>query len=222
MDIASDAPLSTAPKPVCAGSATGSLPREKLFVNRLCWKAKAVPFGVRRSFSKNKKRARRRSCSNSTAPCGLWRAGCGRHAVQFCCAGPPYRVWERKELGSYPADPTLAEWGGRYLFGGKRWPEGNTRLCWILDDLLYQFAQLPSSGDNWHRAFVPLSPTCALVSCHLFRQRDERRRRITAIHLAELQPNRPPHNPVLPRTRSMGNGRLSTPLGAVQCSRPFS
>ncbi len=128
----------------------------------------------------------------------------GHRTVQLCRARPPYRVWERKELGSYTGGPMLARWGGRYLFGGKRWPECKTTLCWLVNDRLYQFAQLPSGGDNWYPAFVALSPACALVSSYSSRQREEKGRRITAIYLAELELSRPPHNPVLPRTRPKG------------------
>jgi len=107
--------------------------------------------------------------------------------VELCRAKPPYHVWERKELGPYTGGPMLARWGDRYVFGGKRWPEGKTMLCWLVNDTLYPFIQLPSGGDNSYPGFVALSPTRALVSYYSSHECDDKGRRITAIYLAELE-----------------------------------
>jgi hypothetical protein len=61
-----------------------------------------------------------------------------------------------------------------------------TSLCWLVDDELKEFAQLPSGGDNSYPGFVELTPTRALVSYYSSHERDAAGKPITAIYLAEL------------------------------------
>jgi hypothetical protein len=60
-------------------------------------------------------------------------------------------------------------------------------LCWLVDDRLHEFAELPSGGDNSYPGFIALSPTRAIVSYYSSHERDASGKTITAIYLAELE-----------------------------------
>lgn len=115
------------------------------------------------------------------------RSGGGRPA-QVCRSRPPYQQWERKDLDRYIGGPLLAKWGNRYLVGGRKTLAGSPRtsLCWLVDDRLHEFAELPSGGDNSYPGFIELSPSRALVSYYSSHERDESGKTVTAIYLAEL------------------------------------
>ncbi len=116
------------------------------------------------------------------------RSGGGRNA-QLCRSTPPYVKWERKDLDRYIGGPLLARWGDYYVVGGRKTLGGSpkTSLCWLVDDRLHEFAELPSGGDTSYPGFVALSNTRALVSYYSSHERDQEGRTITAIYLAELQ-----------------------------------
>jgi hypothetical protein len=75
------------------------------------------------------------------------------------------------------------------VVGGRRnTKEGpRTSLCWLIDDELHEFAQLPSGGDNSYPGLVELAPTRALISYYSSHERDAAGKTITAIYLAELE-----------------------------------
>lgn len=116
------------------------------------------------------------------------RSGGGRNA-QVCRSKPPYTEWERKDLDRYIGGPLLVRWGDRYVVGGRKTLGGSpkTSLCWLVDDRLYEFAELPSGGDTSYPGFVALSNTRALVSYYSSHERDDEGRTVTAIYLAELE-----------------------------------
>jgi len=113
----------------------------------------------------------------------------GSAAAQLLRSRPPYTQWDRQDLDRYIGGPLLAKWGGRYLVGGRKTTkEGGpkTSLCWLAGDVLHEFAELPSGGDNSYPGFIELAPGRALVSYYSSHERDESGRPITAIYLAEL------------------------------------
>lgn len=117
------------------------------------------------------------------------RGGGNRHA-QLCRSRPPYRQWQRQDLDRAVGGPLLAKWGDDYLVGGRRTTAGGkprTSLCWLIDDRLREFAELPSDGDNSYPGFVALDDGRALVSYYSSHERDAAGRPITAIYLAELR-----------------------------------
>ena len=59
-------------------------------------------------------------------------------------------------------------------------------LCWLVDDRLAEFANLPSGGDTSYPGFVELGPGRALISYYSSHEKDETGKTITAIYLAEL------------------------------------
>jgi len=114
----------------------------------------------------------------------------GRDNAQLLRSKPPYTTWERKDLDRYIGGPLLTRWGARYVVGGRRALGGGgykTSLCWLVDDKLHEFAQLPSGGDNSYPGFVAFSPTRALVSWYSSHEKDASGKTITAIYLADLQ-----------------------------------
>lgn len=115
------------------------------------------------------------------------RSGAGRNA-QVLRSRPPYKQWDRKDLGRYVGGPHVAKWGDRYLVGGRKTVDGkpSTTLSWLVGDKLVDFAELPSAGDNSYPGFLELSPTRALVSYYSTHEKDEAGKPITAIYLAEL------------------------------------
>lgn len=109
--------------------------------------------------------------------------------AQILRAGAPYTVWDRRDLDRYIGGPLLARWGDRWVVGGRKMTAGRnprTSLCWLLDDELYEFAELPSGGDNSYPGLVELSPTRAVVSWYSSHETDADGRAITAIYLADL------------------------------------
>jgi hypothetical protein len=118
----------------------------------------------------------------------LFEAGGGRNA-QICRSKPPYQQWERQDLDRYIGGPLLARWGERLVVGGRRTISGppKTSLCWLVNDTLHEFAELPSGGDNSYPGFIELSPTRAVVSWYSSHERDRAGKTITAIYLADLE-----------------------------------
>lgn len=116
------------------------------------------------------------------------RSGGGRNA-QVCRSRPPYRQWQRVDLGRYIGGPLLARWKGHSLVGGRKTLSGKpvAALCWLLGDTLHEFAELPSGGDTSYPGFVTLDGGRALVSYYSSHERDGDGRTITAIYLAELE-----------------------------------
>lgn len=112
----------------------------------------------------------------------------GSGPAQLLRSRPPYAQWDRKDLDRYVGGPLLTKWDGRYLVGGRKSIKGGpkTSLCWLADDQLHEFAELPSGGDNSYPGFVELSAERALVSYYSSHERDEAGKTITAIYLAEL------------------------------------
>lgn len=126
---------------------------------------------------------------------GIARDGEGKEA-HLLRSSPPYSDWSRKRLDRSIGGPLLAKWGDRVLVGGRhttpdRGPK--TSLCWLIDDTLSEFVELPSGGDNSYPGFVELSPTKGLVSWYSSHEKDESGKTITAIYLADLILN--PSNP---------------------------
>jgi len=116
--------------------------------------------------------------------------GIGRRSgnAQLLRSCPPYIHWERKDLDRYIGGPLLAKWSNRYVVGGRKHTQAGpkTSLCWLADDQLREFAQLPSGGDNSYPGFVERTPQRALVSYYSSHEKDVSGKPITAIYLAEL------------------------------------
>ena len=110
--------------------------------------------------------------------------------AEICRSQPPYHDWERRSLDRYIGGPLLVKWNARYLVGGRKMigDQGpKTSLCWLVDDELHEFAELPSGGDNSYPGFVELGPRRALVSWYSSHARNDQGAAITAIYLAELE-----------------------------------
>ncbi|MBN2316993.1 MAG: hypothetical protein JXM79_23910, partial [Sedimentisphaerales bacterium] len=113
----------------------------------------------------------------------------GSNNAQLLKSRPPYTHWKRKDLNRYIGGPLLAVWGDRYVVGGRNKTDDRgyrTSMCWLVDDRLYEFAELPSGGDNSYPGFVELSPTRALMSWYSSHEKDANGKTITAIYLADL------------------------------------
>ncbi|MBN1851511.1 MAG: hypothetical protein JW829_02270 [Pirellulales bacterium] len=113
----------------------------------------------------------------------------GSGPAQLLRSRPPYVQWERKDLDRGIGGPLLAQWGDRTLVGGRKTEKESgpkTSLCWLTEDQLHEFAELPSGGDNSYPGFVELTPHRALVSYYSSHERDASGKQITAIYLAEL------------------------------------
>ena len=113
----------------------------------------------------------------------------GSDPAQLLRSRIPYTHWERQDLDRYVGGPLLVKWGNRYVVGGRKSTTEHgpkTSLCWLVDDRLHEFAELPSGGDNSYPGFVELMPNRALVSYYSSHQRDASGKEITAIYLAEL------------------------------------
>jgi len=114
----------------------------------------------------------------------------GRDKAQLLRSERPYTQWQRKELDRYIGGPLLTRWGGRYVVGGRKMigDEGpKTSLCWLVNDRLHEFAELPSGGDNSYPGLVEISPNRALVSWYSSHEKDAGGKTITAIYLADLE-----------------------------------
>lgn len=113
----------------------------------------------------------------------------GSGPAQLLKSSPPYEQWDRKDLDRYIGGPLLVKWGNRYVVGGRNTTQDRgpkTSLCWLVNDTLHEFAELPSGGDNSYPGLVELAPGRALVSYYSSHERDAAGRQITAIYLAEL------------------------------------
>ncbi|MBI2823398.1 MAG: hypothetical protein HYX69_01765 [Planctomycetia bacterium] len=114
--------------------------------------------------------------------------GGGRQNAQLCRSRPPYREWERTDLGRQVGGPLVTRWQGHLLVGGRKTSgDARTALYWLADGRLEEFAELESGGDNSYPGFVPLEDSRALVSYYSSHERDAEDRLITAIYLAELK-----------------------------------
>jgi hypothetical protein len=119
---------------------------------------------------------------------GIGRHGEGKEA-QLLRSRPPYTTFERKSLDRPIGGPLLTKWGDRYVVGGRKTTSDRgpkTSLCWLVEDRLVEFAELPSGGDTSYPGLVELSPTRALVSYYSSHERDASGQPITAIYLADL------------------------------------
>ncbi|HNS19298.1 MAG TPA: hypothetical protein PKH24_02310 [Sedimentisphaerales bacterium] len=113
----------------------------------------------------------------------------GRGNAQLLRSEKPYTQWERKDLDRSVGGPLLTRWAGRYVVGGRKTmgDQGpKTSLCWLADDQLHEFAELPSAGDNSYPGFVEISPSRALVSWYSSHEKDVNGKTMTAIYLADL------------------------------------
>lgn len=114
----------------------------------------------------------------------------GRANAQLLKSERPYARWERQELDRYIGGPLLTRWAGRYVVGGRKTIEDKgptTSLCWLVDDRLHEFAELPSAGDNSYPGFVETGPNRAMVSWYSSHEKDATGKPITAIYLADLE-----------------------------------
>ena len=114
----------------------------------------------------------------------------GRGNAQLLRAEQPYTQWQRKDLDQYIGGPLLVRWGGRYVVGGRktigdRGPK--TSMCWLVDDKLHEFAELPSGGDNSYPGFIEISPKRAIMSWYSSHEKDSDGKTITAIYMADLE-----------------------------------
>ena len=113
----------------------------------------------------------------------------GRDNAQLLRAERPYAQWQRKDLDRYIGGPLLVRWGGRYVVGGRKTigDKGpKTSMCWLVDDELHEFAELPSGGDNSYPGFVEISPKRAIMSWYSSHEKDANGKTITAIYMADL------------------------------------
>lgn len=114
----------------------------------------------------------------------------GRGSAQLLRSEKPYTQWDRKELDRSVGGPLLVRWGDRHMVGGRKTlgDKGpKTSLCWLVDDQLHEFAELPSGGDNSYPGFVEISPTRAIVSWYSSHEQDAEGHPITAIYMADLE-----------------------------------
>jgi hypothetical protein len=113
----------------------------------------------------------------------------GSAPAQLLRSRPPYTAWERRDLDRYVGGPLVVKWGDRYVVGGRKITKEQgpkTSLCWLVNDRLQEFAELPSGGDNSYPGLIELAPKRALVSYYSSHERDAAGKPITAIYLAEL------------------------------------
>lgn len=114
----------------------------------------------------------------------------GRANAQLLRSKPPYTQWDRKDLDRYVGGPLLTRWSGRYIVGGRKTIDDKkptTSLCWLANDQLTEFAELPSAGDNSYPGFVETGPTRAVVSWYSSHEKTPAGAPITAIYLADLE-----------------------------------
>ncbi len=113
----------------------------------------------------------------------------GSDKAQILRSKPPYQQWQRKELDRYIGGPMLVRWGNRWVVGGRRNTDRGpkTSLCWLVGDELYEFAELPSGGDNSYPALLPLSSTQAVMSWYSTHEKGAKGKSITAIYMADLE-----------------------------------
>jgi hypothetical protein len=114
----------------------------------------------------------------------------GSNTAQLLRSKPPYTKWQRKELDRYIGGPLLARWGDRNVVGGRKNTAGRglkTSMCWLVNDQLHEFAELPSGGDCSYPGFVELNPNHAVVSWYSSHEKDADGKTITAIYMADLE-----------------------------------
>jgi hypothetical protein len=114
----------------------------------------------------------------------------GRDKAQLLRSERPYTKWQRKDLDRYIGGPLLTRWDGRYVVGGRKTiggKESKTSMCWLVNDQLLEFAELPSGGDNSYPGFVELSPKRAIMSWYSSHEKDANGKTITAIYMADLE-----------------------------------
>lgn len=114
----------------------------------------------------------------------------GSNNAELCRSKPPYKEWQRKDLGWYIGGPLLVKWDGRYLVGGRKMVKDGpkkTALYWLVNDQLHECAELPSGGDNSYPGFVEISPKRALVSYYSSHEKDDSGKAVTAVYLAVLE-----------------------------------
>ncbi len=114
----------------------------------------------------------------------------GGDKAQLLKSRRPYTHWQRSELDRYIGGPLLTRWGGYTVVGGRkklRDRDYKTSLCWLVDERLTEFAELPSGGDNSYPGFIELSRTRALVSWYSSHEKDANGKPLTAIYLAKLE-----------------------------------
>jgi hypothetical protein len=114
----------------------------------------------------------------------------GRGNAQLLRSERPYTQWQRKDLDRYIGGPLLVRWGGRYVVGGRktigdRGPK--TSMCWLVDDKLHEFAELPSGGDNSYPGFIEISPKRAIMSWYSSHEKSKDGKTITAVYMADLE-----------------------------------
>jgi hypothetical protein len=112
----------------------------------------------------------------------------GSQSAQILKSRPPYTDWYRKDLDRYIGGPLLVRWGDQIVVGGRRSTENGakTSMCWLDDEILYEFASLPSGGDNSYPGFIELTATHAVMSWYSSHEKDANGQIITAIYLADL------------------------------------
>jgi len=114
----------------------------------------------------------------------------GGEKAQLLKSKPPYAEWDRKELDRYIGGPLLTRWGERYVVGGRKslGKQGpKTSMCWLANDELHEFAELPSGGVTSYPGFVELSPTRAIMSWYSSHEKDANGKTMTAIYMADLE-----------------------------------
>ncbi len=114
----------------------------------------------------------------------------GRDKAQLLKSKPPYKQWQREDLDRYIGGPLLVRWGDHYVVGGRKTVGGNgpkTSMCWLMNDQLHEFAELPSGGDNSYPGFVEISPSRAVMSWYSSHEKDADGKTITAIYMADLE-----------------------------------
>lgn len=113
----------------------------------------------------------------------------GSSQAQLLRSAWPWTSWQRTDLDRYIGGPLLTRWGNRWVVGGRRQTPGGPRtsMCWLIQDKLTEFAELPSGGDNSYPGFIALSPTKAVMSWYSSHEKDEQGRVRTAIYMANLQ-----------------------------------
>lgn len=113
----------------------------------------------------------------------------GSDPAQLLRSRPPYDKWMRNDFDRYIGGPLLVRWGDRLVVGGRKNVKGEgpkTAMYWLAKDELYEFAELPSGGDNSYPGFVELSPETAIMSWYSSHEKDSAGKTITAIYMADL------------------------------------
>jgi len=116
----------------------------------------------------------------------------GSDKAQLLRSEAPYTQWDRREFDRYIGGPLITRWGERIVVGGRK-SGPRTALYWLdpeaeaAQDLLTEFAELPSGGDTSYPGLVELSPTQALVSWYSSHEKDDEGQTMTAIYMADLE-----------------------------------